>query len=705
MKLVIAEKPSVAQSIANVLDVRDRKEGYLEGNGYLVSWCVGHLIGLANAEAYDEKYASWNKADLPIIPDNWKQTISAGKAKQFKVLKELMHRRDVTEIICATDAGREGELIFRNVYYHTGCNKPFLRLWISSMEDSAILDGFAHLRPGTDYDALYHSALARSQADWLVGINGTRLYTTLYDTLLRVGRVQTPVLAMLVDRDKAIHDFTREPFWNVHLSCDGLTVHREKIFDRAEADRLAALCQGKAMDITEVKQAEKNIAPPKLYDLTTLQREANRYFGYTAQQVLDTVQALYEKKLCTYPRTDSQFLTEDMEQTVRQLVQDCRRIYPFSADQTEPDVKRCINNKKVSDHHAIIPTAEMTHTDLSELTDMERNLLSQIVMRLLCATGRKHRYQETQITASCENEDFTAKGKVVLDHGWTAAEQCFRKEYCKAEKEEANGTTALPKVQKGQHLKPVDVAITDHFTSPPKAYTEDTLLAAMETTGNKDFDKDTEKKGLGTPATRAGILEKLISSGYVKRKGKNLLPTPDGIQLIAVMPEQLKSPKMTAEWENTLMQIERGEVSDQDFLTGISKLVTELVSTTDASPEDKQRFSSGKSAGTIGSCPWCGSAIREGKSSYFCPNRDCGFTLWKQSNFLDKMKCSMSRKLASDLLAHGRSHVKGLYSARTGKTFDADLVLTETTNKDGQRIVSYELDFPKNSKSKKGHSK
>ncbi|MDD6617992.1 MAG: DNA topoisomerase 3 [Clostridiales bacterium] len=700
-RLILAVKPSVAQSIAKVLNVVNKKEGYFEGNGYLVSWCIGHLIGLANAETYDEKYINWKKEDLPIIPDPWQQIVSPDKAKQFRTLKELLNRKDITEIICATDAGREGELIFRNVYYKTGCKKPFLRLWISSMEDSAILDGFEHLRSGSDYDNLYRSALARSQADWLVGINGTRLYTTLYGTLLRVGRVQTPVLSMLAERSNQIANFQKQPYWNLHLTSGTLTVHREKIFSKEEAHRLLALCQGNPLKIHSVNCEEKIMVPPRLYDLTTLQREANRYFGYTAQQVLDTVQSLYEKKLCTYPRTDSQFLTEDMESSVYSLISDCRYIFPFAAESNSfIDVKRCINNKKVSDHHALIPTAEIAKADLSLLTAPERNILEQIAMRLVCATGKKHHYQETSIIAICNGEEFTAKGKTILDNGWKETEQCFRNSHSNA-KGNAEDTEPLPSVQNGQNMGNAAVQITDHFTSPPKAYTEDTLLAAMETAGNDSFDKDTEKKGLGTPATRAGILEKLVKSGYVIRKGKSLLPTQDGMNLVSIMPEELKSPAMTAKWENTLMQIERGEVSAEMFLSGIIIMVKELIAATPApSLKEKQRFStSEKASDFIGNCPWCGSPVLDGKSSYYCSDRNCGFCLWKKSSYLERMKCSMTRKLATELLKNGRSHMKNLFSSRTGKTFDADLLLTETVDKNGSRIASFQLDFP-NSKNK-----
>ena len=694
-QLVIAEKPSVAQSIAKVLGVTNKKDGYLEGNNYLISWCVGHLISLANAERYDEKYSKWSKDDLPILPDNWIYEVSPGKSKQFRVLKELMNRKDVFELICATDAGREGELIFRQVYEKAGCHKPFKRLWISSMEDKAIRCGFASLRPGTDYDNLYASALARAKADWLVGINGTRLYSSLYGTLLRVGRVQTPVLSMLVERDHAIRSFQKTPYWNVHLSCGELTLHKEKIFDQAQATALLNQCQGQNIQITSVQTRRKSIAPPQLYDLTTLQREANCFFGYTAQQVLDTVQSLYEKKLCTYPRTDSQFLTEDMLDTATQLISLCVHILPFASGYSyQPDISRVINNKKVTDHHAIIPTEEIAKADLSQLSEIERNILYQIGMRFLCATSARHLYQETLISASCGDEIFTAKGKVIQENGWKTMEQRFRSSLRADQEENTQKDLPLPEVQEGEIFSGAHATVSSHFTAPPKPYTEDTLLSAMETAGNESFDANTEKKGLGTPATRAGILEKLVSSRYVMRKGKNLIPTEDGINLAAVMPETLKSPKMTAEWENTLMQIERGEVTDTIFLGGIAQMVKKLVNTHPSlSNEERHRFPTSPDKEILGDCPWCHSPVYEGKSNYYCSNRECSFCLWKNSTYLSNLKKPMTRKMAMDFLKAGRVHGKGLYSVKTGKTFDADIILTDSTDKNGKRIPSFQLEF------------
>ena len=699
-QLVIAEKPSVAQSIANVLGAKNKKDGYLEGSGYLVSWCVGHLVELCSADAYDEKYAKWNRDDLPILPAQWKYRVSNVKHKQFRILKDLMNRKDVTELICATDAGREGELIFRQVYYHAGCKKPFLRLWISSMEDSAIEDGFRHLRPGSDYDNLYRSALARSQADWLVGINGTRLFTCLYGTMLRVGRVQTPVLSMICERSRQIEDFQKQPYWNIHLSCGNLTLHKEKIFDKSKAESLLTLCKDQPVTITSVQQDQKSVAPPRLYDLTTLQREANRYYGYTAQQTLDYTQSLYEKKYITYPRTDSQYLTEDMTSTAKMVICKVKSQFGFGSSVCpwEPDVKRVINNSKVSDHHAIIPTVEITNGHLMELSQGERDILLLISQRLLAATAPRHIYLETRITAVCAGEEFTAKGKSITENGWKSVEASFRRTLKSKDAADDDAVDEVPTVAEGQSFTDALVSMSNHFTTPPKLYTEDTLLSAMETAGNDQFDEDTEKRGLGTPATRAGILEKLVSSGYVKRKGKSLIPTQEGINLISVLPENLKSPQMTAEWENTLMQIERGSVQDAEFLQGITNLVQNLIlSQASVNQNVRQQFASA-SKESIGSCPRCGSPVYDGKSSFYCSNRECSFCLWKNSTFLNNLKKPMTRKMAADFLQKGRVHGKGLYSARTGKTFDADIVLTETMGKNGKTVASFALEFPKSGK-------
>lgn len=576
MQLVIAEKPSVAQSIAKVIGAYKREDGYLEGSGYIVSWCVGHLVELAQPQDYDEKYARWRIEDLPIMPQEWNFNISEGTAKQYRILKKLMERSDVTELVEATDAGREGELIFRLVYHQSGCKKPFKRLWISSMEDSAIKEGFRNLKPSTDYDRLYAAALARSQADWLVGMNGTRLFTKLYDKKLTVGRVQTPTLTMVVDRQKQIDCFQKQKYWNVHLMLDGADLVKEKHFDKAEAERIAEECRQHTASITKAQSTEKAVSAPRLYDLTTLQREANRYFGYTAQKTLDYTQSLYEQKLVTYPRTDSQFLSDDMASTAEQMVQLVKQMYGDKAVAPhEPDISRILNSSKVSDHHAIIPTAEIEKQELSRLAQGERDILLLISMRLLAATGAKQRIQETELTADCSGYEFKAKGKSILDPGWKVYEDMLR-DMIGGKKTEAE--KMLPVLVEGQSFENPETSVTEHQTSPPKAFTEDTLLSALETAGNDCFDEDTEKKGLGTPATRAAMIEKLVANQYIRRKGKQLVPTEAGFAMAELLPEEIKSPRLTADWENALMQIERGDASVEEFMIDIGDLVRTLVS-------------------------------------------------------------------------------------------------------------------------------
>ena len=691
MKLVIAEKPSVGQAIAKVIGAYERHDGYMEGSGYIVSWCIGHLVGLAEPDAYDEKYRKWRREDLPILPEPFQKEVAADKKTQFAILKDLMMRNDVASLICATDAGREGELIFRLVYEQAGCRKPFERLWISSMEDSAIEEGFRNLRDGSEYDALYHAALCRAEADWIVGINATRLFTTLYNKKLTVGRVQTPTLAMLVARNDAITHFIKEKYFNVHLKCGGFEAVKEKIFSEEDAVRLKDKCDGVEALVTSVTQTKKVINPPKLYDLTTLQREANRYFGYTAQQTLDTVQMLYEKKLVTYPRTDSQYLTEDMAETAESMVKLIRGIFDFGIYSSgEPDIKRIINNAKVSDHHAIIPTSEIGKQDLSGLAGKEMDILKLIAQQVLCATGSRHEYLETEIKVSCMGEEFIAKGKQVLSSGWKSIEAAYKG--MSKEKDSAEGAEekVLPEVREGQHLSPVWADCSEHFTSPPKQYTEDSLLSAMETAGNEHFEEDTEKKGLGTPATRASMIEKLVSSGYIKRKGKQLIPTEDGINLVAIMPEEIKSPKLTAEWENSLLQMEKNIVSPGIFMRDIERMVKHLLQKySSISTEEQSRFAGGGEKVEIGKCPRCGSYVYEGQKNYYCSNRECQFCIWKESKWLSGMKKKVTARIAKSLLADGRVHVTGLYSRKKDKTFDADLVLDDTGT-----YVNFRLEFP-----------
>ena len=689
MILVVAEKPSVAQSIAKVLGATSRKDGYLEGNNYIVSWCVGHLVGLADASSYDERYAKWRYDDLPIVPEEWLFEVPKDKAQQFKVLRDLMKDKRVTELVCATDAGREGELIFRLVYNKAGCTKPFKRLWISSLEDAAIREGFNHLRDSSDYDKLYEAALSRSKADWIVGINGTRLFTTLYKKKLVVGRVQTPTLAMLVEREGKITTFHKEKYFNVHVQKDGLTADMEKIKTEDEAKTIAAACDKKQAVVSSLKRETKTVNPPKLYDLTTLQREANRYYSFTAQQTLELVQSLYEKKLLTYPRTDSQFITDDMEGTARQVIGIiCRKVSIFDGMSHTPDIKRITNNAKVTDHHAIIPTVQLEKQDISELPEAEQKIIRLVAMRLLSSTGEKHIYDETSVTLSCEGYEFKTKGKTVMQEGWKAIEQRFKDALKSKDKEEPE--KVLPAVNEKDILSSVSASVTEHFTTPPKQYTEDTLLSAMETAGNEEFDDDTEKKGLGTPATRAGIIEKLVKSGFIERKGKSLVPTKDGNNLVCVLPEQITSPSMTAEWENTLMQIERGNADADKFLAGIVDMTASLVKAYPfLSDAEASRFETGKES--IGKCPRCGSPVYVGKGNFYCSNKECSFCLWEDNKFFASKKKKLTKKIATELLDKGWCRVKGLYTPKKPQLYDAIIRLDDT----GGKYVSFKMEFDK----------
>ena len=554
-KLVICEKPSQAQAYAAVLNAKKRQDGFLEGNGWIVSWCFGHLVELAAADAYGEQYKRWSRDTLPILPERWQYKTMKDKVKQLSVLRGLMNRSDVDGIVCATDAGREGQLIFQLVYDQCNCKKPIQRLWISSMEDSAVREGFAALRPGADYDNLYRSALCRARADWLVGINATRLFSCLYGSTLNVGRVQSPTLAMIVSREEAVRGFVSEPFYTPEIDCGQRdAAHsfraagtRESSFEAAEAVRVAA--DGRDAVVLSVEKAKKIAAPPKLYDLTTLQREANRLFGFTAQQTLDYVQSLYEKKLCTYPRTDSRFLTSGMEDGLPSLIRETASVLSFVSGIDFPLNTKCVvNDKKVTDHHAIIPTMEMAKTDLSSLPAGERNILHMLTVRLLCAVAPAHSYEAVTAVLECGGHSFTVKGKAVLSDGWKAADTAFRATLKnKPDEESEEDDAALPKLSKGQVFPSVTASVKEGKTSPPRRYTEDTLLSAMETAGAEDMPDDAERKGLGTPATRAATIEKLIKSGFVERQKKNLIPTQKGINLIAVLPDSVKSPLLTAE--------------------------------------------------------------------------------------------------------------------------------------------------------------
>ena len=696
MKLIIAEKSSVGQAIASVLGASECREGYMEGNGYLVSWCAGHLVELAQAETYDEKYKKWRYEDLPILPKDWKFAVSHEKAKQHKILRELMKRKEVDCIINACDAGREGELIFRLIYEYCSCNKPVQRLWISSMEETAIANGFHNLHPGSEYDLLYHAALCRSQADWLVGINATRLFSVLYQQTLNVGRVMTPTLALLVQREQEISAFVKEPFYTPELHCGTFIVFGERHKDREVAEQIRDTCDGKPAQVISVERQEKTTAPPKLYDLTTLQREANRLFGFTAQQTLDYLQSLYEKKLATYPRTDSRYLTEDMAAGLPVLVETVAVVLPFSCGgKLSIDASCVVDNSKVTDHHAILPTSQIKGADLTSLPAGERNILFLLAVRLICAVGKPHLYAETVVTVECAGYSFKAKGKTVLQEGWNAVELAFRATL-KNRPDKDTGDKSLPELVQGQKVENVRANVKEGFTSPPKSYTEDTLLKAMEVAGSEDMPEDAERKGLGTPATRAGILEKLVKTGLAERKNKQLLPAKKGISLITVMPEVIKSAALTAEWEHRLKQMERGELSETEFMKGIEELTADLVKNNCVpKPEFINLFPApvGNRNEVVGRCPRCGGKVREGKKGFYCENRDCSFALWRDNRFFAAKKKELTRTTVAALLEKGRITLTGLYSEKTGKTYSAIVVLEDTG-----KYVNFKLEFEKGSK-------
>ncbi len=693
--LVIAEKPSVAQSYAKNLSAYKREDGYLEGESCIVSWCLGHLAEYAQPEEYDPKYEKWQFDDLPILPEAWKLKVSKDKKKKFEVIKTLMNRSDVEYLVNGCDAGREGELIFQRVYVLAGCRKPVKRLWISSMEDAAIQKGFQTMKSEEEYKNLCMAAVCRAQADWLIGMNGTRAYTTRYFKRLVVGRVQTPILAMLAERQERIEHFQKEAFYKVALTDGKLTVVSENIANEEAAELLAALCNGSTAVVTQMKKERKKSFPPKLYDLTSLQREANRYFGYTAKRTLDMLQELYEEKLVTYPRTDSQFVTEDMKDSVEELVEKMPVLLSFvDYGQLGHGIKRVINNAKVSDHHAILPTKEVVEKGIADLPADKKNLMMLICQQLVQATGEEYLYEQTDITVKCQEHDFKARGKIPVQMGFKEVEKAFKQLCVKAEPvEEKEKETSIPAgYEEGMRLFPVKAEKTTHYTSPPKPFNEDTLLAAMETAGNKEFDSETEKKGLGTPATRASIIEKLVSSGYAQRKGKQILPSTEGKELVKVMPEYLKSAVMTAEWENQLLMMEKGQITDTQFMGEITSLVRKILEVCREIPEEeRRRFQTAREV--IGKCPVCGCDVFEGKQNFYCSNRQCDFALWKENRFLGSMEKNLDKKMARELLDKACTHVKGLYSKKKDMKFDADLLLTLEDGK-----PRFHLEFPKKKK-------
>ena len=693
MELVIAEKPSVAQSIAAVLGATQRKDGYLEGNEYLVSWCVGHLVELAQPESYEEAWKKWSYESLPIIPQEWQHEVKSDTKAQYQILKKLMHDDRVDAVVCATDAGREGELIFRLTYNMAGCRKPMKRLWISSMEESAIRDGFHNLRPGSDYDNLYHSALCRQEADWLVGINGTRLFTVLYGgKALKVGRVQTPTLAMLVDRESKIVNFKKEVYYMAHIIGNGLDAVSEHISDKTEADRIAETCENGQALVTSVVKEEKWVAPPKLYDLTTLQRDANRLFGFTAKQTLEYTQSLYEKKLVTYPRTDSQYLSDDMEGTAKNVIEAIFNSLLFEQNiMFNPDIKRILNSKKVTDHHAIIPTMEIIKQDLKAIPESEMKILSLCANRLLCATGEKHIYNSTKAVITCNNTVFKVSGKEVWKNGWKEFEDFFKNSYKTAEdKSDAEEEKKLPELREGMMIAVEQTKVSEHFTQPPKHYTEDSLLSAMERAGAEDMGDEVERKGLGTPATRADIIEKLVKDGFVKRERKQMIPTEDGMKLITILPDVVKSPKLTADWENELTLVSKGEVAADQFMSGIEAMVTDLVKTYHSvSDEHKAMFGTGKGGQEVlGKCPKCGADVVKGKFGAYCTGK-CGMNVGKA------LGVTLSDTQVKSLLQGKKILVKGLKGKKG--SYDAYLIPESVQEfsytKDGKEIKGFQYKF------------
>ena len=693
MKLVICEKPSVGAAVAAALGVTGRKDGYIEGNGYLISWCIGHLVQLSDAAAYGEQYKKWSYDSLPILPQEWKYTVAADKGKQFKILKDLMHRADVSEVVNACDAGREGELIFRFVYEVAGCKKPFTRLWISSMENEAISSGFDNLKDGREYDALYHSALCRAKADWLIGINATRLFSCLYGKTLNVGRVQTPTLKMLVDRDAAITGFQKETYYHVRLMLPGAEAASTKICAADEASRLKAAGEASAAVCTSLVKEKKTIAPPKLFDLTSLQREANRIYGYTAKQTLDLAQTLYEKKLLTYPRTDSAFLTDDMGGTAQSIIALLCGKLPFMAGVSfTPEVSRVLNSKKVSDHHAIIPTMELSKADLAALPESERNILTLAGARLLMATAEPHSFEAVMAVFSCADHEFTAKGKAIIAAGWKEIERLYRATLKKKPDSDDENELVLdvPNFTEGQTFENPAAKVTEHETTPPKPHNEASLLSAMERAGNEDTDPDAERRGLGTPATRAAVIEKLVGGGFVERKGKQLLPTKNGTNLVCVLPDSLTSPQLTAAWENNLTQIAKGNADPDEFLSGIEAMARELVKAYPfLSDTDKERFKEEKPV--IGKCPRCGENVYEGRKNYYCSNKECSFAMWKNDRFFEERKTAFTPKIAATLLKSGKAKIKKLYSPKTGKTYEGTVLLADT----GGKYVNYKVTISK----------
>lgn len=690
MKLIITEKPSVGQAYARVLGATKRCDGYLEGGGYVVSWCIGHLVELAEPQAYDERYEKWIRSDLPILPESWKYRVSAATKKQYATLKALMERTDVESIVNCCDAGREGELIFRLVYHQCGCKKPFERLWISSMEDAAIREGFAKLRSGTEYDALYEAALCRERADWIVGINATRLFSCLYGQTLNVGRVMTPTLAMVVMREMTIRGFVPEPFYTVQIVPGEFRADGERMKEKESAAAVADECRNAGnATVRKSVQQERAEKAPALYDLTSLQRDANRQLGFTAQQTMDYTQSLYEKKLVTYPRTDSRYLTEDMAGMLQELVPMVQQKCGICPDApTTVNSAQVINGKKVSDHHAIIPTKTLEKADLDGLPGGEKAVLLLIARRLVCAVSESCRYLESTVELECAGHTFQSKGKTLISPGWKA--------YAGKNDEKDDAIGDLPVLEENTVVPIASVELKEGKTSAPKHFTEDLLLSAMETAGADEIPKEAERRGIGTPATRASIIEKLVQKGFVERKGdrkaKILVPTSKGEALVTIVPEAIQSPSMTAEWEEKLLRMEHGDYDSDSFMSEIAGMIQDLVQNYRCVDGAEALFP--QKGAVFGSCPACGADVLDRQKGYFCSNRDCRFALWKNNRFFENIGKKLTSAITQKLMTEGRVKLKGCKSAKTGRSFDAIVVMT--VGEDGQAKLS--LEFEKKAK-------
>ena len=693
-KLVIAEKPMLARDIARAITGKEVSESArlpISGNGYTVCACAGHLLELVEPDTIDPKWGMpWSLDVLPIEVHDWPKEPAVDK-KTGESKKPLIDQiagllKTCDSVIAAGDPDDEGQLIVDELLDYLGYAGKVERVYVNDNIEKNIVKAFDKLVPNDSCRGAGNAAYARQMADMCFGVNETRLATKRLDGLFTVGRVQTPTLKMLVDRDAKILRFQKERYYTVGIQSGSLKADSGRISDAETANSLKEKCTGANAVCTSIRREKKAEQPPKLYDLTTMQREANRLFGFTAKQTLDYAQQLYEKKLLTYPRTDSQYLAEDMGQTVQHLVSDLLGLLPFAQGLAlTAEVGRVLNSKKVSDHHAIIPTSEFVKQGFTGLAESECKLMNLVCSKLLCAIAAPHEYETVTAVFFCAGNEFTAKGKTVLVPGWKEIDQRFRSTMKADGKEEAESLNTLPEMAEGQSFR-VTSTVSEHFTSPPKAYTEDTLLSAMERAGAEDMPEEAERKGLGTPATRAAILEKLVQMGFVQRKGKQLVPTKDGINLAVVLPESLTSPALTAEWENRLTEIAKGNADPDEFMAEIEAQVRQLVKTYSCISADKQNLFQSERV-IIGKCPRCSENVYEGKKNFYCGNRSCQFVMWKNDRFFEQRKKAFTPKIAAALLKNGKAKVKGLYSEKTGKTYDATVLLADT----GGKYVNYRI--------------